>query len=147
MNDMTDIYRLPTEAEWEYAARAGTQTAYSFGDNWNLLPQYAWFGDNSGSQTHAVASLQPVTWPDGKLYDMAGNVWEWAQDWYATDYGGGLGGGGITNPTGPLSGPDRVIVGGSWLNDASLLRSAFRALYDSANRGVGFRPVRTRLLH
>ncbi|OFZ78482.1 MAG: hypothetical protein A2583_10830, partial [Bdellovibrionales bacterium RIFOXYD1_FULL_53_11] len=109
-------YRLPTEAEWEYAARAGTKTAYSFGDNASLLGEYAWYDGNSGNETHAVASKKPNAWG---LYDMHGNVWELVEDYYTAS----LGTSSVTDPKGPSSGDYRVIRGGSWDCYARNLRS------------------------
>ena len=128
-------YRLPTEAEWEFAARAGTHTAYSFGDDPKSLGEYGWYSENSGKRTHDVASLKPN--PAG-LFDMHGNVWEWVSDWYAENSSGGK------NTTGPENGTDRVIRGGSWNMAAENLRSA-RRQKDPANFSssrIGFRLVR-----
>jgi formylglycine-generating enzyme required for sulfatase activity/serine/threonine protein kinase len=131
------VYRLPTEAEWEYACRAGTTTAYSFGDNDSELGKYAWFDDNSGDTTHPVGGKKPNPWG---LYDMHGNVWEWCQDCDG-DYPSGA----VTDPTGAASGDRRVLRGGSFNAPTSIVRSAFRVITQPDNRNyiVGFRPART----
>lgn len=129
-------YRLPTEAEWEYAARAGTNSAYSFGDSTLALSEHANFYDNSGSQTRSVASKKPN--PKG-LYDVHGNVWEWCGDWYCKSPTGEI------DPTGPDGGSSRVMRGGSWALDAQHLRSAYRLNASPGTRyaDLGFRLVRT----
>jgi len=130
-------YRLPTEAEWEYAARGGTQAAYSFGDNPALLIDYGWYNGNSGDQTHPVATKKPNGFG---LYDMHGNVWQWVQDLYSSYERASV--------TDPLStrGSFRVIRSGGWGNGARNLRSADRGLNGSGirNYNLGFRLVRTR---
>jgi formylglycine-generating enzyme required for sulfatase activity len=130
-------YRLPTEAEWEYAARAGTHSPYSFGSDPNDLGAHGWHSGNSGSQPHDVASLKPN--PSG-LYDMHGNVWDWVQDWYEDSRPQGA-----VDPTGPAQGVTRVIRGGSWGTESEALRSAHRFYSDPSNRNnnIGFRLVRT----
>jgi formylglycine-generating enzyme required for sulfatase activity/serine/threonine protein kinase len=110
--------RLPTEAEWEYARRAGTQTEYYFGADPGRLGDYGWFAENSGEQTHDVAQKKPNAWG---LFDMAGNVWEWCADWYG-DYAPAP----QRNPTGAPIGSYRVLRGGSWLNVAGYCAAAYR---------------------
>ncbi len=116
--DTQHHYRLPTEAEREYAARAGTDTAYSFGNDPHELSTYGWYNANSGKQTHDVATLKPN--PDG-LYDMHGNVWNWVQDWY-----GPYPRGPVIDHTGAPRGSSRVFRGGSWHSGAPRCRSALR---------------------
>ncbi len=136
-------YRLPTEAEWEYACRAGTTRNYSFGDDASKLGQYAWYNKNTWNvgekYAHRVGQKLPNPWG---LYDMHGNVWEWCQDWYAL-YGNEKD---ISDPMGPTQGRYRLLRGGSFTSQASLVRSAFRPnVLQPSFRGVatGFRPSRT----
>ena len=131
-------YRLPTEAEWEYACRAGTITVYSFGDDLSQLPQYAWYDDNSKNTTHPIGQKLPNPWG---LYDIHGNVWEWCQDWYER-YGSEKV---VIDPTGPAQGEYRVLRGGAFHYRPSYSRSAFRgmSLPDNAPPTLGFRLVRT----
>ena len=112
------LYRLPTEAEWEYACRAGSKTAYSFDDEEGLLPEYGWFKRNSSDRTHTVGLLEPNAWG---LYDMHGNVWECCSDRYG-DYPKGA----VSDPSGPKEGSDRVSRGDSWYDVAASCRSALR---------------------
>jgi formylglycine-generating enzyme required for sulfatase activity len=129
-------YRLPTEAEWEYACRAGTTTSYSFGSTIAQLGDYAWFKENSDKTSHPVGQKKPNPWG---LHDMHGNVFEWCQDWY-----GAYPAGSLTDPTGPSSGSLRVIRGGCWINVSGYCRSAHRNKITSSHRGgnLGFRVVR-----
>ena len=122
-------FRLPTEAEWEYACRAGTQTAYSFGDDEEDLGEYAWYGANSGEQTQEVGKKKANAWG---LYDMPGNVAEWCSDWYGKyEFTAGK----VTvDPIGPGSGVARVLRGGSWGFIPWDCRSAYRFRYSPDSR-------------
>jgi len=113
-------YRLPTEAEWEYACRAGTKTAYFFGDDPSKLAEYAWFEQNGEEMTHPVAQKKPNPWG---LYDMLGNVREWVFDFYSpNDYAHAP----RRNPRGPKTGKVHVARGGAWDSPPEQLRSAAR---------------------
>lgn len=132
--DSRHRYRLPTEAEWEYACRAGRTK-----DDAGSLDAVAWYRANSGGQTQPVGQKQPNAWG---LYDMQGNVLEWVQDWYGHDY---YRNGPATNPQGPVSGSYRVYRGGSWYGSAADCRAAFRSFDLPGNRyySLGLRLVRT----
>jgi formylglycine-generating enzyme required for sulfatase activity len=141
-------YRLPTEAEWEYACRAGTDGDYSFGNDPRKLGDYAWFADNSGKQTHPVGQKKPNAWG---LYDMHGNVAEWCQDIYDK---AGYQASADKNPRGPADGKEYVLRGGSWKSTADPLRSAYRlgetaGFSDAclARDAIGFRCVRANEKH
>ena len=129
-------YRLPTEAEWEYAARAGSESAYSFGDDAAKLDEYAWYNENAGRKVHAVASKRANRWG---LYDMHGNVLEWVWDRY-----GAYSEKSVQDPTGTKVGAARVVRGGSFLFRAGNLRSAYRVRYlpGLRVRFYGFRVAR-----
>ena len=121
------VYRLPTEAEWEYACRGWTSTRFSYGDDpgYANLTNYAWYADNSGATTHPVGQKLPNPWG---LYDMHGNLWEWCQDWYGP-YRGGI----ALDPQGPATGSSRVLRGGGW----SVLNNGDARFCRSAERGFG----------
>jgi len=154
-NDATDFFkklsektrqavRLPTEAEWEYACRAGSKTQFCFGDADEGLGDYAWYDANSGKTTHPVGQKKPNAWG---LFDMHGNVWEWCADWYG-DYPKNWYGdyplGAVTDPFGPASGESRVLRGGYWDGDPNDCRSASRNYIitpDGRSYFCGFRVV------
>lgn len=130
------VYRLPTEAEWEYACRAGTSSEFCFGDDESLLGDYAWFGETRNTTTHPVGQKEPNLWG---IYDMHGNAYEWCQDYY-TPYEAGP----VTDPQGGETGPGRVIRGGGMSNVADYCRSSERSYVraDTSRHSYGFRVVR-----
>jgi formylglycine-generating enzyme required for sulfatase activity/serine/threonine protein kinase len=131
-------YRLPTEAEWEYACRAGSRTRHSFGDDAASLGEFAWFDGNSGNQTHPVGRKRANRFD---VYDMHGNVWEWCWDGYEADY---YRKSPTDDPPGPSQAPNRVIRGGGWINEPRRARSACRNRNAPENRDyyLGFRVAR-----
>jgi acetoin utilization deacetylase AcuC-like enzyme/formylglycine-generating enzyme required for sulfatase activity len=135
-------YRLPTEAEWEYACRAGTTTDYSFGSDARKLKAHGWFAGNSSGKTQPVGQKKPNPWG---LYDMHGNVAEWCNDYYSENY---YENSPQKNPKGPAAGKERVLRGGAWNSTAVALRSSCRASDPSiddtclASDAIGFRCVR-----
>jgi len=136
LNEMTGgQYRLPTEAEWEYACRAGTT-----GERYGPPAAIAWYDQNSGSSTHPVGEKQPNAFG---LYDMLGNVWEWCQDLYSDHLAGGepSSGSAQADHAGSAWGSLRVFRGGSWGDGASYLRASLRGSFDPGQRGdyLGFR--------
>ena len=136
LNKITgQTFRLPTEAEWEYAARGGHKSkGYKYAGS-NTIDDVAWYYGNTASSTHAVGTRSPN---ELGLYDMSGNVWEWCSDWYGVYSSSSQ-----TNPTGPSSGSDRVLRGGSWLNFAENCRVSNRGIFNPDYRynNYGFRLV------
>ncbi len=122
------IYRLPTEAEWEYACRGGVAAEYCFGDDERMLDSFGWFTRNSEGHPQSVGKKLPNAFG---LFDMHGNVWEWCSDWYDEDYYQNAP---ATDPQGPTSGSDRVLRGGGWSGEAANCRSASRNWSDPSNR-------------
>ena len=133
-------FRLPSEAEWEYAAHAGKETAYSFGNDPLQLDDYAWYWENAKEQTHPVGQKKPN---DFGLYDMHGNVWEWVADPWHDNYNGAPTNGGTWEGSGSL----RVLRGGSWRNVSKFVRSVRRICYAPAYRiiFIGFRVVKGKI--
>ena len=129
-------YTLPTEAQWEYAARGGNKNEGAKYAGSNMIDAVAWYTDNSGSNTHIVGSKRANALG---IYDMSGNVWEWCKDWYASSYVSYD----TNNPVGPSSGSSRVVRGGSWYSSASNCRVADRGSYSPGDRysNLGFRVV------
>lgn len=138
LNDLTgQRFRLPTEAEWEFAARGGNWSNHTQYSGSSSLDEVAWYGGNSGRKTHPVKTKKPN---ELGIYDMTGNVWEWCQDWYQ-DWYGSYSSSSQYNSTGQSSGSDRVIRGGSWDNSAGVCRSSYCSSYtpDIRNDVLGLR--------
>jgi formylglycine-generating enzyme required for sulfatase activity len=132
-------FRLPSEAEWEYACRAGSEAAYCYGNSAGRLGEYGWYNEGSGRQTHPVGMKEANAWG---LFDIHGNVWEWCEDWYHESYRGApTDGSAWESPPGEY----RVLRGGSWDYHAEYCRSAYRN-WDSPGYSLGsdgFRLART----
>jgi formylglycine-generating enzyme required for sulfatase activity len=132
------LYRLPTEAEWEYACRAGTDNKYYYGNDMEQLGDYGWFVENSGGAVHPAGQKKPNAWG---LYDTAGNVWEWCSDWSDENFLNFD----SENPKGPKSSVDntKVLRGGSFTSGAEDLQASARYNYDykAFRKNIGFRVV------
>ena len=119
LNELTgETFRLPTEAQWEYAARGGNQAQGRLYSGSNTIDDVAWYTSNSSSTTHPVTTKAPN---ELGIYDMSGNVWEWCSDWYGSYFSAAQ-----TDPTGPTTGSNRVLRGGGWYNSATYCRVAVR---------------------
>jgi formylglycine-generating enzyme required for sulfatase activity len=138
IKEKTNKYRLPTEAEWEYAARAGSENSYSFGSDANKLDRYGWYRRNSAGETHPVGQLRPNAWG---LFDMHGNVHEWCQDWFDRRY---YSQSPSNAPLGPSSGLAKAMRGGDWGSEDWYCRCASRSLSspDRRSNRLGFRLIR-----
>jgi len=121
-------FMLPTEAQWEYACRAGSTTSFCFGNDETELKEYAWYFENSHLQSHPIGTIRPNVWG---LYDMHGNVCEWCQDWYGRDY---YANSPTDDPTGPAAGSERTFRGGGWDHSARSCRSVHRSYGDPGCR-------------
>ncbi len=134
LNEMTGKnFRLPTEAEWEFAARGGNESQGYIYAGGNIIGDVAWYEDNSDNETHVVATKAPN---ELGIYDMSGNVWEWCSDWYG-DYSAEA----QTNPTGPASGDEKVMRGASWCGSAKKCRitKRFKASTGFGDDDIGLR--------
>jgi formylglycine-generating enzyme required for sulfatase activity len=129
---------LPTEAEWEYACRAGSRAKYYFGDDPNLLKEHVWYGEESGNQIHPIGKKPANAF---RLHDMLGNVWEWCEDWYDLKYYSKRE---SDNPAGPIQGNLRILRGGAFNSNSEQCRSGTRSALSPFDRynSVGFRVVR-----
>ena len=125
-----DKFVLPTDAQWEYACRAGSASKFCFGDDEDQLGEYAWYDKNSGNKPHPVGQKKPNAFG---LYDMHGNASEWCADWFGSDY---YAFSPTDDPKGPATGSRRVFRGASWGNQAFLCRSAVRAYHEPGGRNV-----------
>jgi endoglucanase len=128
-------WQFPTEAQWEYACRAGSTTKYCFGDDESGLGEYGWYDKNSGGKPHSVGEKKPNAWG---LYDMHGNIWQWCEDWYDSGY---YAHSPTDDPAGPATGSERVSHGGCWFSPARSARSANHGRIEPEHRGshLGFR--------
>jgi formylglycine-generating enzyme required for sulfatase activity len=128
-------WEYPTEAQWEYACRAGSTTIFCFGDDEAGLNDYGWYDKNSGGKSHPVGEKKPNAWG---LYDMHGNVWQWVWDWYDPSY---YAHSPTDDPTGPATGTERVSHGGTWASAARSARSANHGRIEADHHGshLGFR--------
>jgi formylglycine-generating enzyme required for sulfatase activity len=125
---------LPTEAQWEYACRAGSTGKFCFGDDEKQLGEYAWYAANAGEKTHPVGEKKPNAWG---LYDMHGNVWEWCRDWH-----GKYGAEAVDDPSGPTTGAARVVRGGGWFDGGGLCQSAIRLFGPGPGFGLDYLGLR-----